>query len=67
MSSLIKYIADLKPSHLLIMADFNLREIIWSLGETSVGEEHTATLFLESTLDSYQQDTEMITFQAFWT
>ena len=27
MSSLIKYIVDLKPSHLLIMGDFNLREI----------------------------------------
>ena len=53
MSSLIKYIADLRPSHLLIMGDFNLREINWSPGETSVGEEHIATLFLESIRDSY--------------
>ena len=30
MSNLIKYIADLKPSLLLIMGDFNLREINWS-------------------------------------
>ena len=35
------------------MGHFNLREINWSLGETSVGEEHIATLFLESIRDSY--------------
>ena len=35
------------------MGDFNLREINWSLGETSVAEEHIATLFLESIRDSY--------------
>ena len=53
MSSLIKYIADLKPLHLLVMGDFNLREIYWSLGETSVGDEHIATLFQESIRASY--------------
>ena len=35
------------------MGDFSLREINWSLGKTSVGEEHIATLFLESIRDSY--------------
>ena len=35
------------------MGDFTLREINWSLGETSVGEEHRAILFLESIQDSY--------------
>ena len=53
MSSLIKYIADRRPSHLLIMGDSNLRKINWSIGETLVGDEHIATLFLESIRDSY--------------
>ena len=35
------------------MGNFNFREIGWTIGETSVGEDHLATMFLESTRDLY--------------
>ena len=45
MVNLLKQVVDLKPSHLLIMDNFNRKETEWAQGETSVGEEHLATLF----------------------
>ncbi|MEW8547283.1 MAG: reverse transcriptase domain-containing protein, partial [Candidatus Thiodiazotropha sp.] len=53
MIDLLKHIVDQKPSHLLIMGDFNFKEIDWAQGETTVGEEHIATLFLEAIRDTY--------------
>ena len=35
------------------MGDFNFREIDWNNEETSVGEDHIATIFLESVRDTY--------------
>ena len=45
MVNLVKQIADLKQTHMLIMGDFNFKEIDWAQGETTVGEEHIAILF----------------------
>ena len=53
MTRAIKYVVDLKPTHILIMGDFNLREIDWNNEETSVGEDHLATIFLESVRNTY--------------
>ena len=53
MTRAIKYVVDLKPTHILIMGDFNFREIDWNNKETSVGEDHLATIFLESVRDTY--------------
>ena len=53
MVNLLKQVVDLKQSYLLIIGDFNLKEIEWAQGETSVGEEHLATLFLEAIRDTY--------------
>ena len=40
-------------SHLLLMGDFNLREINRTDCSTSVGEEHIATKFLECVWVNY--------------
>ncbi len=40
-------------SHLLIMGDFNLKEIDWKNENTSVNELHPATIFLEATRDLF--------------
>ena len=53
MTRAIKYVVDLKPTHILIMGDLNFREIDWNNEETSVGEDHLATIFLESVRDTY--------------
>ena len=53
MTRSIKYVVDLKPTHIIIMGDFNFREIDWNNEETSVGEDHLATIFLESVRDAY--------------
>ena len=53
MTRAIKYVVDLKPTHILIMGDFNFREIDWNNEETSVGEDHLATIFLEPVRDTY--------------
>ena len=53
MTDLIKEVTNTKPSHLLIMGDFNMKEINWEQGDTSVSEDHIATLFLENIRDCY--------------
>ncbi|MES9905329.1 MAG: reverse transcriptase domain-containing protein [Sedimenticola sp.] len=50
---MFKKMKDLRSSHLLIIGDFNYKEINWSEKTTSVGENHPATLFLEITRDHY--------------
>ena len=44
---LLKKISSSRYSHLLLMDDFNLREIDWNNCTTTVGEDHVATIFLE--------------------
>ena len=44
MTRVIKHVVALKPTHILTMGDF--REINWNNEETSVGEDHLATIFL---------------------
>ena len=53
MTRAIKNVVDLKITHILIMGDVNFREIDWNNEETSVGEDHLATIFLESVRDTY--------------
>ena len=50
---LFKTVKDTRDSHKLIMGDFNLREINWGSMTTTVGENHTASLFVECVRDSY--------------
>ena len=50
---LFKSITVKMYSNLLLMGDFNLREINWKDCSTSVGEEHIATKFLEYVWDKY--------------
>ncbi len=38
---------------MLLMGDFNFKEIDWTTNSTSVSETHPATLFLESTRDCF--------------
>ncbi|MES9881006.1 MAG: reverse transcriptase domain-containing protein, partial [Sedimenticola sp.] len=53
MAQLLQEIKQLKPTHLLIMGDFNCKEINWNLGSTTVGENHSSTLLLEIIRDNY--------------
>lgn len=50
---MIKEACDMKSSHLLIMGDFNYKEINWENSTTSVSENHPASLFLEVIRDRY--------------
>ena len=72
MTRAIKYVVDLKPTHILILGDFNFREIDWNNEETSVGKDHLATIFLESVRDTHfinmsknLQDIDLITFRVY--
>ena len=68
MTRAIKYVVDLKPTHILIMVDFNSREIDWNNEETSVGEDHLATILLESvryTMSKNLQDIDLIKFRVY--
>ncbi len=49
----LKLIKDQRYSHLLIMGDFNFKEINWSNYTTNVSEYHMATQFLECVKDCY--------------
>ncbi len=40
-------------THLVIMGDFNLKEINWQRQATSVSGNHPATIFLEATRDLF--------------
>lgn len=40
-------------THLLIMGDFNFKETDWNNKKTTVGENHPATLFMETVRDSF--------------
>ena len=40
-------VKDLNPSHVLIMGDFNLREIHWKMNTSRTNETHFASQFLE--------------------
>ena len=44
---------DLKYSHILLMGDFNMKEISWVEMSTTVGEDHIAYLFLEAVRDCF--------------
>lgn len=46
-------IKDERDTHKLIMGDFNFREINWATMNTSVGETHIASLFVECVRDTY--------------
>ncbi|MES9881396.1 MAG: reverse transcriptase domain-containing protein [Sedimenticola sp.] len=49
----LKKITELNSSHLLIMGDFNFKEINWENYMTTVGELHMATQFLECIKDCF--------------
>ena len=50
---LLRKISSSRYSHLLLMGDFNLREIDWNNCTTTVGEDHVATIFLECIRDGF--------------
>ena len=55
-NSLNKLIIDASTkrfSHILILGDYNYKEINWVNGSTSVSENHIATRFLETVRDSF--------------
>lgn len=51
--SLSKKVSKKKFSHILIMGDFNFKEVNWNECTTTVGEDHIATLFLECVRDTF--------------
>ncbi len=53
LSQLLNKIKDTPHTHLLVMGDFNYKEINWSDNTTTVSENHPASLFLESIRDNY--------------
>ncbi len=57
LSNLLKEANDKNISHMLLMGDFNFKEIDWTTNSTSVSETHPATLFLESTRDCFSMAT----------
>ena len=42
-----------RSSHLLIVGDFNFKEIRWDVFDTTVNEDHAASIFLESIKETY--------------
>ena len=46
-------VKDLNPSHLLIMGDFNLKEIDWNINNSRSTEVHIASQFLECVRDCF--------------
>ena len=53
LSSMLRKVCADKYSHLLIMGDFNYREINWEENSTPMGENHILSLFLECIRDTY--------------
>lgn len=51
--SLLRTVCQEKYSHVLIMGDFNHKEINWIENSTVVGENHVASIFLECIRDTY--------------
>ena len=50
---LMTYICSMRVSHILIVGDFNFRNIDWSISTTSNGENHIEYLFLEGVKDLF--------------
>ena len=50
---LLNDICSTKTSHLLIVGDFNCKEINWKVLNTIVSEEHMASVFLEAAKGTY--------------
>ncbi len=50
---LLKSVVNKTKSHVLLMGDFNFKEINWSTNTTSGNETHPATLFRENTRDCF--------------
>ena len=44
---MLKSVIDQRFSHILIIGDFNVKEINWSLCESSEKQEHISSVFLE--------------------
>ena len=53
LNRMLKSTSDLRFSHLLIVGDFNFKEINWSLFESSENESHMAFIFLEGIKDCF--------------
>ncbi|KAA0200510.1 hypothetical protein HAZT_HAZT010703 [Hyalella azteca] len=53
LNKLLQQAADLKPSHLLIMGDFNFPELDWNTEKSEAGPAHPATVFLRATKDAF--------------
>ena len=51
--NMLDHVNSLRKSHLLIMGDFNFKEIDWVNQSTSTSEEHISSLFLENIRDNY--------------
>lgn len=51
--NLFLQVRDLSPSHILILGDFNLREIDWRTDTANANEEHIASKFLECVRDCF--------------
>ncbi|MEW8544372.1 MAG: reverse transcriptase domain-containing protein, partial [Candidatus Thiodiazotropha sp.] len=51
--SLLRNVRQEKYSHILIMGDFNHKEINWIDNSTIVGENHIASIFLECIRDTF--------------
>ena len=49
---LLNEACNARSSHLLIVGDFNFKEIRWDVFDTTVNEDHAASIFLESIKDT---------------
>ena len=50
---MLKSVIDRRFSHILIVGDFNVKEINWSLCESSENQEHISYVFLEGIKDCF--------------
>lgn len=50
---LMKSVKDTQPSHLLIMGDFNFKEVDWNRSCTTVNESHVLSKLLECVKDCF--------------
>ena len=53
LNSTIEHIVDTKPTHLVIVGDFNYPEIDWSQEKSTAGNNHPATKFHKATKDCF--------------
>ena len=60
---LLRNVSKKKFSHILIMGDFNFKEVNWNECTTTVGEDHIATLFLECVRDTFLYQHVKTTYQ----